>query len=233
MERTRPRRHPAGRPTARGRVRPPKRRDIPLVVAGAGPLSFGELTPPGAGPLELEIGCGKGTFLVEAARRRPEVRFVGIEAGYAYAAYTADRLARAGLGNAVVVADDARLFLADSAPAGAFERIHVYFPDPHPKRRHRKRRLFQPEIAARLARALKPGGELLVATDQSAYFGEITAVLGACPALRRAPDLEARYGPEQPGLAFGPTNYGRKARAAGRTIRRAVYVARPADEPIP
>ncbi|MEZ5988972.1 MAG: tRNA (guanosine(46)-N7)-methyltransferase TrmB [Planctomycetota bacterium] len=228
METGRPRRvHPSGRLTFRNKVRPAKARELPLAVAGDEALDWTTLVPEGAGAVECEVGCGKGTFLVEAARSRPERFFVGVEAGPAYAEFCADRLRREGLDNAVLVADDARLFLADTVPEGALARLHVYYPDPWPKWRHRKRRLFGPEFPGLAARVLAEGGELLVATDNLRYFGEALAVLGAAPALRRDRGRERGYGPEAPGLAFGPTNFSRKYAAEGRTLSRAVFVRLP------
>ncbi|MFQ5504741.1 MAG: nitrite reductase small subunit NirD [Planctomycetota bacterium] len=217
--------HPSGRLVSRHKLRPSRSEDLPLFTAGAAPLCWSELVPEGDRDVEIEIGSGKGTFLVGAASSRPETFFVGIEASPAYASYAADRLARRGLENAVLVSDDARLFLADTAPESRVAKLHVYYPDPWPKRRHRKRRFFAPELPVLVHRCLRPGGELLIATDNSRYFGEILAVLGASPLLARSDALEERYGEESPGLAFGPTNFSIKYAAEGRPRHRAVYVA--------
>ncbi len=229
MTRAPARMHPSGRLAFRRQVRSPRADALPLYEAHGRALSWEGILPPGDGPLECEIGCGKGGFLLAAASSRPGIRFLGVEAGPSYAAYCADRLARRGLRNAVLVADDARLFLADTVPPGAFVRIHVYYPDPWPKRRHRKRRFFQPGIAPLLHHALATGGELLIATDATAYFGEILALMGASPLFRRDPEREAELGLEVPGLAFGPTNFSAKSRAAGEPAWRAVYRALPAN----
>jgi tRNA (guanine-N7-)-methyltransferase len=217
--------HPSGRLAFRSNVREAKASDLPLRLANKDtPLPWQEILPPGEGPLELEIGCGKGTFILEAARRHPERRFLGIEAGPPYATYCADRLARHGLHNAFMVADDARVFLEDTAPEGVFSRIHVYYPDPWPKRRHRQRRFFQPETLPALRKALSNSGELLIATDNTRLFGEILAALGESPLFCRSKKKELIYGIEIPGTAFGPTNFSKKYQKQGKPTHRAVFL---------
>ena len=233
MAKPRPKRvHPSGRLTFRNNVRGPKAKDLPYRIAEDEALCWDELVPSTAGEVEIEIGCGKGSFLVAAADRRPGTFLLGVEAGPAYAEYCADRARRQGLANVFLVADDARLFLADTVPQGRIRRVHIYYPDPWPKWRHRKRRIFSAELPPLLHRVLEPGGELLVATDNLRYFGEILAVLGETPLLARAFDLEHDYGAEDPGLAFGPTNFSRKYQIEGRTLRTCAWrrVATERDE---
>jgi len=194
---------------------------LPLVDARDGPPPWKDLVPPGA-PVEIEVGPGKGRFLLEAARGRPEVFFLGIEAAFPYATYTADRLRRAGLENGLVVLDDAALFLEEVVPEGAIQALHVYFPDPWPKRRHRKRRFFRPGILPVRHRVLAPEGRLFVSTDATGYFGEILALLGTSPCFQRLPELE-REGALPQEVAFGPTNFETKYRREGRTIRKAAW----------
>ena len=95
-------------------------KDLPLVDARDGPPPWEKLVPPGK-PVELEVGPGKGRFLLEAARARPDVFFLGVEAAFPYATYTADRLKRAGMENALVVLDDATLFLEEAVPDRALQ----------------------------------------------------------------------------------------------------------------
>jgi tRNA (guanine-N7-)-methyltransferase len=108
------------------------------------------------------------------------------------------------------------------------DRIHVYFPDPWPKRRHRGRRFFTEDFVPTLERVLKPGGWLLVATDNAAYAGEICRVLGAAPNLRRVEAEEKRLLEMGPGHGFTPTNFERKYEEEGRVLRR--YAWRRSDE---
>lgn len=224
--------HPSGRLTFRSNVRAAKSEDLPIVEADDDAIDWSQIVPTDwPGEVELEIGCGKGKFLVAGASTRPETFFVGCEAGPDYARYCADRIKRQELTNAKLIADDARLLLADSVPAASLRRIHVYHPDPWPKRRHRKRRIFDKDFASLCVRALRPDGELLVATDNTRYFGEILTVLGAEPGLRRARSLEAEYGDQREGLAFGPTNFAEKYVAEERQRHRAVYVLTRDAEP--
>ncbi|MCC5828584.1 MAG: tRNA (guanosine(46)-N7)-methyltransferase TrmB [Phycisphaeraceae bacterium] len=120
---------------------------------------------------ELEIGSGKGTFLVQQAALQPEVNFIGIEYAFSIWRYAADRVRRRGL------ADRVRLIYADAAFVirnyfgdGVFGCIHLYFPDPWPKARHHKRRFVQEDNLRELERILAPDGRILIATDHADYF---------------------------------------------------------------
>ena len=176
------------------------------------------------GPVEIEIGSGKGTFLVTAAAARPDHRFLSIEWALPYAEHVRDRVRRHGLENVRVVRGDAARFLADHVPPGSVQVLHVYFPDPWPKKRHHKRRLLKPDFVARAATALAPGGEIRFVSDHAEYFEEATAALAAEPRLEEAPVLAD----EMTDL----TNYERKYRAEGRPIHRSRWVKRePASIP--
>jgi tRNA (guanine-N7-)-methyltransferase len=171
------------------------------------------------GPVEIEIGSGKGTFLVEAAEARPDHHFLSIEWALPYAEHLADRVRRRGLENVRVARADAARFLAEHVPAGSVRVLHVYFPDPWPKKRHHKRRLMQPGFIEAAAEALEPGGELRFVSDHAEYFEEARSALAANPDLAEAPVLEE----EMTDL----TNYERKYRAEGRPIHRARFLRRP------
>jgi len=170
------------------------------------------------GPVEIEVGSGKGTFLVESAERRPGHRFLSIEWALPYAEHLRDRIRRRDLRNVRVARADAARFLVDHVPPGSVRALHVYFPDPWPKKRHHKRRLIQPAFAAAATEALEPGGELRFVTDHAEYFEAAMAVLTAENGLAEAPVPEE----EMTDL----TNYERKYRAEGRPIHRARFVKR-------
>lgn len=166
-------------------------------------------------PVELEVGCGKGTFITGQAKARPQTNFFGIEWASFYWRYTCDRLRRAGCAaNARIVRADAQQMLRQYIPAGSVSAIHIYFPDPWPKTRHHKRRLIQPAFLLDVHRALAPRGRLQVATDHADYFLQIQAIIAGSPL--RASD----YIPPQ-GAAAGEiagTNFERKYLGEGRTF---------------
>jgi tRNA (guanine-N7-)-methyltransferase len=174
-------------------------------------------------PLEVEIGCGKGAFLVAEAPVRPGTRFVGLETWPKRAAYAADRLRRRRIANAEVVRADAVAYIA-GLPDSSVGRYWVLFPDPWPKRRHHKRRLFRrPGFVGHLARTLEAGGEVVVVTDHAAYAGEIAAALGAVFDVRRDETTDV------PATNFA-VKYGREGRVFHRIT--ALGIA-PPDRPPP
>ncbi len=129
------------------------------------------------GPVHVEIGCGKATFLLNEARAHCHWNFVGIEKAGRYYRHSVDRIGRWGLSNVRIVGAEASQFLADSVPDNSVDCFHIYFPDPWPKRRHHKRRFFCAANVEHLIRCLKPGGDIRIATDYVEYFDQIRAVL--------------------------------------------------------
>jgi tRNA (guanine-N7-)-methyltransferase len=130
-------------------------------------------------PIHVEVGSGKGTFLVHEAAAHPEMDFVGIEWANKYYRYAVDRIGRHGLPNVRLIRTEAAGFLRDFVRQDTVDCFHIYFPDPWPKKRHHKRRLLRDEIAAVLIERLKSGGELRIATDHQDYFTQMREVLGA------------------------------------------------------
>lgn len=123
-------------------------------------------SPGGQGaPLEIEIGSGKGTFLVEQAPRSPGTNYLGIEWAREFYLYAADRLRRRGVSNVRMLHTDAAEFLRWRCPDGIASVIHLYFSDPWPKKKHHKNRVVQHDFLAEVWRVLVPGGELRVVTD--------------------------------------------------------------------
>jgi tRNA (guanine-N7-)-methyltransferase len=169
-------------------------------------------------PVEIEVGCGKGLFLVTAGQRHADVNFFGIEIERKYQLFTANRLAKRGLRNVRVACADARAFLRDFVPPGSVRAVHVYFPDPWWKKRHHKRRLFTQDFAAACAAVLKEGGKLEVMSDVEEYFGIITELLARQPRLEKLPPGEAQEDYR--------TNFERKYRLAGKPIYGATYQAK-------
>lgn len=121
-------------------------------------------------PFELEIGSGKGTFLVQHAEQHPGVNILGIEWAGEFFRHAADRVERRKLPNVRVLYADACEFLRYRVPAGITRVIHLYFSDPWPKSRHHKNRVVQDRFLADAWRALSPEGELRIVTDHSDYW---------------------------------------------------------------
>src|SRR5262249_8992936 len=138
-------------------------------------------------PVEMEVGFGKGLFLVTASAARPEINFLGVEVERKYVLFTATRLAKRHRTNVRLVCGDARRVLPGFLPDGCVQAVHVYFPDPWWKNRHRKRRLFTEEFAAQAARVLRRGGHLHLVSDVEDYFQIMTGLLEHQPDLQRLP----------------------------------------------
>lgn len=140
-----------------------------------------------AAPLVLEIGSGMGETTAAIAQAHPETDFIAIEVHGPGVGSLLKQAEALGLGNLRVVRHDAVEVLESMIPDGALAGIHLFFPDPWPKKRHHKRRLVQPELAALMARKLAAGGILHAATDWVDYAEHMEGVLGAEPLLERLP----------------------------------------------
>jgi len=136
-----------------------------------------------AAPTLLEIGFGTGEALAEFARTHPDWNALGIEVHQPGVGRLLNAIEMEALTHVRVHADDAVPFLATRLRPGQIDRIHVFFPDPWPKKRHQKRRLIQPDFLALLARQLKPGGVLHLATDWEDYALQMADVLAGQPEL--------------------------------------------------
>ncbi len=139
------------------------------------------------GPFHIEIGSGKGTFLVQEAQAHPEVDYLGIEWASKFYRYAADRLGRWGLANVRIIRADAATFLREHVPAASVDCFHIYFPDPWPKKRHHKRRFVRQDNVEMLIACLKPAGRIQMATDHDEYFEQMRQVTSAfCDELEEA-----------------------------------------------
>jgi tRNA (guanine-N7-)-methyltransferase len=136
-------------------------------------------------PLEVEIGSGKARFLIASARACPTNDFLGVERSLSYYRLCRERVARAGLANASVVRSDGRIFVETALCPSSVRAFHVYFPDPWPKKRQRKRRLLDGVFLELLATRLEPGGTLRIATDHPDYGARLGPLLETVPALER------------------------------------------------
>lgn len=134
----------------------------------------------------LEIGFGDGENLLTLATRHPERDFLGIEVHGAGIGRTLNEAKMRGLTNLRVIRHDAVEVLEGNLPAASIDEVLIFFPDPWPKTRHRRRRLVQPDVAELLARVLKPAGVLRLATDWENYAEHMIEVLDACGGLVNA-----------------------------------------------
>ncbi len=150
-----------------------------------------EIFPDTSRPLELDVGCGDGTFLLTMAEHYPERDFLGIERLGGRVKKICRKAARAGLTNIRVLCLESGYALGWLLPRGGASRLHLLFPDPWPKIRHAGRRFIQPDNLAALHRVLAPGGELLFKTDHADYCATACEVMDQSPLFRRAEWLSA------------------------------------------
>ena len=162
----------------------------------------------------------QGTFFADGRGSTAGHEFVGIEIERKYTLFTANRLAKRQLGNVRVGCGDARLMFG-RLPESSVQAVHIFFPDPWWKNRHRKRRLFTAEFVEACVRILKPGGNFNVVSDVAEYFAVITQLLGQHQRLQPLPPPSS-YQPRHD-LDF-LTNFERKYRQEGRPIYRGFHV---------
>ncbi len=162
---------------------------------------------------EVELGFGKGRYLLARAAAEPDRRFLGVEVAREYFALAATRLARSRLRNLALLHGEALYLLAAGLPRRFASVVHVYFPDPWPKSRHLKRRLLSPSSVDLVLGLLEPGGRLCFATDSLDYGEEVASLLGAFPGLETSRRM--RSWPEG-----ARTNYEAKYEREGRPILR-------------
>jgi tRNA (guanine-N7-)-methyltransferase len=164
-------------------------------------------------PLILEIGCGMGETTAQIAAAQPQHNFIGIEVHTPGVGNLFKLIEAQQLNNLRVIQHDAVEVVRDMIAPDSLAGIHVFFPDPWPKKRHHKRRLLQPPFVLELAKRLAPGGYLHCATDWEEYALQMVEVLGACPLLENTssaadgfsprPDYRPRTKFEARGLRLG------------------------------
>ena len=163
-----------------------------------------------ANPVILEIGSGKGRFLLSTAMERPDVNLIGIEKSLHYHRVIRDRFLKRDLRNVRLINFDAFVVMQKMIPDASLAEVHIYFPDPWPRKRERKRRIIRPEALEEMRRVLVDGGMGIYVTDHEEYFDS------AAPLVEAAfPRSERRIpGPDDPPR----TNYEAKYREEGRPI---------------
>jgi tRNA (guanine-N7-)-methyltransferase len=146
------------------------------------PLDFAALFGRVA-PVVAEVGFGMGETTARIAAENPQVDYLGIEVHAPGVGSLLRQLEEAALTNVRVISHDAVEVLREMVPPASLDGLHVFFPDPWPKKRHHKRRLVQPAFAELAAQRLRPGGYLHVATDWEEYAEHVLGVLSATPGL--------------------------------------------------
>lgn len=179
-------------------------------------LDKAEIFPGLQRQLEIDLGCGAGSFLAGLAGHHPERDFLGVERllGRARKAYR--KACRGDLENLKVLRLEISYALEWLLPDACASRIHLLFPDPWPKKRHHKRRLVTAEFCAALGRVLEPGGEFLLKTDDVEYFEESMTVLAA------SPDLD-EIAWEDGAFFYPQTDFEHRWLGRGRTIQSARF----------
>lgn len=180
-----------------------------------GVLDFAHLFGRSA-PVEMEVGSGKGTFLLAEAQAFPEKNFLGIEWANKYYKSAVDRLGRWNIQNVRIIRTDATDFIAGHVPDNSVQTLHLYFPDPWPKKKHHKRRFFRDENMAQLLRILEPQGTINIATDHAGYFEQMTDVSGRAIEQDLVRVIEFRRPSAAKNGELVGTNYERKYIKEGR-----------------
>jgi len=137
-------------------------------------------------PLEVELGAGDGSFLTQWANLHPDRNFIGIERLLGRLRKIDRKAARLGLTNLKLLRIEAGYFLGYLLPAGALSALHIYFPDPWPKRKQRKNRLIDREFTETAAKALAAQGVVYLRTDDRDYFGQMCAAFRQNPRFSEA-----------------------------------------------
>lgn len=166
-------------------------------------------------PVEVELGSGDGGFLLRYAPRHPETGFVAVERLMGRVSKLGRKAPRLGLTNIRALRVDADYFTRYLLRPGTVSAFHIYFPDPWPKKRHRRRRLVNPALAGAIHRALVPGGAVHLRTDDADYHAQVREVFAGAPGFREIPT------PEE--LAAVLTDFEEAFLAAGKPTLRASY----------
>jgi tRNA (guanine-N7-)-methyltransferase len=166
-------------------------------------------------PFIVELGSGDGSFLANYAKKHPEHNFLGVERLLGRLRKIDRKGGRAGLTNLRLLRLEASYVLGYLLPAGSVAALHIYFPDPWPKRKHRKNRLINEEFVVTAARVLQAAGTVYLRTDDADYFEQMTRVFSASP-LYDPVDT-----PQE--LADVVTDFERNFNARGVNTLRAAY----------
>jgi tRNA (guanine-N7-)-methyltransferase len=194
-------------------------RHLIVLESLAQPLDRGALFGRQA-PLEIEVGSGKGLFLSAAATGDPAADFLGIEIMAKYARFIAARLAERELANARIIHGDAQHLFRTWLESDTVRAVHVYFPDPWWKARHKKRRVMNPAFVREVERVLQPGGRLHFWTDVAEYFQSALEVIATETKLTGPHEVQEK--PADHDLDYR-THFERRMRLHGEAVHRAEF----------
>ena len=169
-----------------------------------------------AAPVHVEIGSGKGTFLVNQAQEQPQINFLGVEWAGRFYRFAVDRIGRWALANVRIIRTDAAVMIAENIADETVDVYHVYFPDPWPKKRHHKRRFLCAANLDQFLRTLTPAGQVRIATDHAQYFEAVEALFDEYADRFERIDFERTAGAETG--EWAGTNFERKYIKEGRPI---------------
>jgi len=178
-------------------------------------LLFGHVAP-----LEVEMGSGKGLFLAAASQAHPERNFLGIEVAFKYAKFAAAKLAKQESANGCMVHGDGLRVFRELLPDASLAAVHVYFPDPWWKARHKKRRVMNEAFLKDVQRTLVPSGSLHFWTDVEEYFTTTLELIAQTTTL--AGPIEVPEAAAQHDLDYR-THFERRMRLAGEPIYRSEF----------
>ncbi len=173
------------------------------------------------GRIELEVGSGKGLFLIDTAQRNPSTYFIGIELAAKYAALAQSRLESQGISNARFLSADAVEVMCSDVPSGRLAAVHVYFPDPWWKARHKKRRVLNERMVVAIEKALEPNGILHFWTDVLDYYESSLELIAASTKLRGPEYVEERSAAHAMDYH---THFERRTRLNGLPVYRSRFV---------
>ena len=178
------------------------------------PLKLAELFPHPQ-PLEVELGCGDASFLVEYARRNPQTNFIGVERLLGRIQKLDKKGRRTGLTNTRGVRIESAYFLEYLLPPKSATALHIYFPDPWPKKKHRRHRLINENFPSLARKTLSPSGTVFLRTDDAYYFQQMNEVFDAAKEFEKVETSAA--------LAEITTDFERDFNAEGIPTLRAAY----------
>ncbi len=178
------------------------------------------------GALEIEIGSGKGLFLLNASAAHPRRLFLGLEMSIKYARFAASRLASRDCDNVRIVRGDAIRCLDEFVPADRADAVHIYFPDPWWKERHRRRRVIRESTIANIQRVLVPGGTLHFWTDVEEYYETTCQLMTQFPAFSLPRPVPVR--PAEHDMDYH-THFERRMRLNDHPVFRAEFRCAGAD----